>query len=164
MEPLRLCGCLFFEIRFVPPTVRPSLKVRPATDVLNTVDDMSRSISPAGHDVRSTGSNDSLLRRLQTGGAPVSPPPEIASKHPDTNHNDEICHIENASMKRANADKDEVTDEAMPRETVNQVACPARPDQTETGKRQQTQSASKRKIHEQAQQPNPGADGKQSQP
>jgi len=59
----------------------------------------------------------------------VSSHPESASNHRTTNQDNNICHIKNTCVKRANTNKHEVANQTVSRNTVNQVTYPARPNQ-----------------------------------
>jgi len=90
----------------------------------------------------------------------VSPQPEITGDHRAPNRNDCICHIENTCVKRANTDKYEVANEAMPRNTVNQIAHPARINQSKANKEKPTKPTPQHEIRQQTKQANASTDGK----
>jgi hypothetical protein len=60
------------------------------------------------------------LSCVSRGGA--SPLPESASNHCNAYHNHDVCQVEYSGVQRANANEDEVGDEALPSDSVNKVA------------------------------------------
>jgi len=93
-------------------------------------------------------------------GVMVSPQPKLKNNHRSPDHNDDICHIENASVERTNANENKITNESMPRNAVNHVAHSSCPNQSKANKDKPTKPTSKHEIRQQAEQANAHTDGK----
>jgi hypothetical protein len=90
----------------------------------------------------------------------VSAQPEITSDHRTPDHDDDIRYIENACVKRADANENKIANESMPRNAINHVAHSTRPNQSKPNKDKPTKATSEHKIRQQADQTDAYTNGK----
>jgi hypothetical protein len=96
--------------------------------------------------------NKASILDLLLGSAPGSLPPEIPGKHDTPRHDNHIGHIENAGVKRTDADENKVTHQPVSQNAVDQVTGAARPNQPSANETRPAEPACEYEVRQKAEQ------------